>query len=128
MADGSAPAIRRTGVLWVPVVLFLFAGVLLLNPFPFNNPVSEATPVPSWATDVTPVRQPDLRPDYKVAAFNYRCSDCHKIIPSPKETNRTLTQHREIQLQHGLNTRCFNCQHRTNRDAFVDDFGKEIPK
>jgi DNA-directed RNA polymerase subunit RPC12/RpoP len=108
-------------------VLLVFAGVLALNPLPFVSPVSEATLVPASATDTTPVRQPHLRPEYKVAVFTYRCSDCHKIIPSPAETSRTLTQHREIQLNHGINTRCFNCHHRTNRDAFVDDYGNEIP-
>ena len=84
-------------------------------------------PVPAWATDTTPVRQPRLRPEYTAGVFQYRCSDCHRIIPSPAETDRTLTQHTEIQLEHGINTRCFNCHHRTNRDAFVDDYGREIP-
>jgi hypothetical protein len=53
--------------------------------------------------------------------------DCHRIIPSPAETLRRLTQHTEIQFNHGINTRCFNCHHPTNRNAFVDDFGHEIP-
>jgi hypothetical protein len=73
------------------------------------------------------VRQPNLRPWYELGVFTYRCSDCHRIIPSPAEPDRTLTQHREIRLRHGINTRCFNCHHRTNRDAFVDDYGNEIP-
>jgi hypothetical protein len=53
--------------------------------------------------------------------------DCHRIIPSPTETFRKLTQHPEIRLNHGINTRCFNCHHPTNRNVFVDDFGREIP-
>jgi hypothetical protein len=100
---------------------------MALQPFPFTSPVSAARDVPAWATDTTPVRQPSLRAEYQVAVFTYRCSDCHRIIPSPVETNRTLTQHREVKLEHGINTRCFNCHHRTNRDAFVDDYGAEIP-
>jgi hypothetical protein len=58
--------------------------------------------------------------------FTYRCSDCHRIIPATEDTRRTFAQHREIELQHGINTRCLNCHHPTNRDAFVDDFGHEI--
>lgn len=112
---------------WVPLVLFSFAVLLALNPLPFASPVSEATHVPSSATDTTPVRQPRLEPTYDVAVFTYRCSECHKIIPSPEKTYRTLTQHTEIKLQHGINTHCFNCHHRENRDAFVDDLGNEIP-
>jgi hypothetical protein len=117
----------RPAMLWTPAVLLVFAGVLVLGRWSFVAPFSDVSPVPAWVTDTTPVRQPRLRPMYKVGAFTYRCSECHKIILSPLETDRTLTQHVEIKLQHGLNTRCFNCHHRTNRDAFVDDYGKEIP-
>ncbi len=112
---------------WVPLALFAGAGVLALNPVPFQSPVPPRVPVPAWVTDPTPVRQPRLVPEYRVGVFTYQCSDCHRIIPSPQETLRTLTQHREIDLRHGLNTRCFNCHHRTQRDAFVDDFGAPIP-
>lgn len=112
---------------WVPLVLLCGALVLALNPAPFVSPVPPATPVPAWATNTLPVRQVTLAPRYVVAGFTYNCSDCHRIIPSPRETERRLTQHTEIQLEHGLNTRCFNCHHTGNRDALVDDFGQEIP-
>ena len=36
-------------------------------------------------------------------------------------------QHREIKLEHGINTSCFNCHHETNRDAFAGEEGEEIP-
>ena len=121
----NATASRR-GALWVPLALFTFAAVLASDPLPFENPVSPPSPVPDFATDATPVRRPKLRPEYVVGVYTYRCSDCHKIIPSPSETDRTLTQHAEIRLEHGINTRCFNCHHLTNRDAFVDDYGGEI--
>ncbi len=127
MSPNSPSNARSTRSLWVPVVLFAFAAVLLFDPFSFTPPDYASTDVPAWVTDTTPVRQPKENPEYKQAVFTYRCSDCHKIIPSPLETQRTLTQHSEIQLKHGMNTRCFNCHHRTNRDAFADDLGGEIP-
>lgn len=127
MADRDDAAVMGTPGLWVPATFFVFAGVLAISPLGFRSPVAPPTSVPAWATDTTPVRQPLLRPEYSAAVYKYRCSDCHKILPSPEETDRTLTQHREIRLLHGMNTRCFNCHHRTNRDAFVDDFGNEIP-
>lgn len=117
----------RTQSFWVPLILLAGAGVLALNPVPFEDPVTAAVPVPAWATDPTPIRRPEHVPEYRVGVFTYRCSDCHRIIPSPRETFRTLTQHTEIDLRHGLNTRCFNCHHRTQRDAFVDDLGDAIP-
>jgi hypothetical protein len=111
---------------WSPAVLLVFAGVLAFAPFSWEVPVSRATPVDPQHTDLTSVRQPQVEPSYALGAFTFRCSDCHKVIPSPAETERALTQHREVHLQHGLNTRCFNCHHRANRDAFVDDSGREI--
>jgi hypothetical protein len=73
------------------------------------------------------VRRPTLRPEIQLAGYTYRCSDCHDLFPSPAETARSLTQHTHIVLKHGINTRCFNCHHRINRDAYVDDWGREIP-
>ena len=118
------PAARQP--YWIPAVLAAGALTLWLNPIPFSSAVPAATPVAAWVTDPTPVRQPSLRPQYTTAGFTYRCSDCHDLLPSPAETNRTLTQHTEIVLKHGINTRCFNCHHRTNRDTFVDDLGQGI--
>jgi hypothetical protein len=112
---------------WVPLAFLVCAGVLVLDPVPFVSPVAARVATPAWATDPTPVRQPKLKPEYVAAGFTYQCMDCHRIIPSPAETFRRLTQHTEIQLNHGINTRCFNCHHPTNRNAFVDDFGDEIP-
>ena len=124
----SAPSrADRARALWVPAVLFACAAILALEPLPLGLPVPPATPVPDWAIDPTPVERPRLRPEYRMAGFDYRCSDCHRIIPSPPETDRVLTQHREIDLAHGINTRCFNCHHRANRDAFAGDGQAEIP-
>jgi hypothetical protein len=127
MENDLRPLIRGAVTLWIPAALLIFTGLLALGGWSFTLPFSGPTPVPTWATDTTPVRQPRLQPLYEVGVFTYCCSECHRIIPSPLETDRTLTQHREINLRHGINTRCFNCHHRTNRDAFVDDYGNEIP-
>ena len=127
MTSSNQVTTSRTGAIWAPAALLLFAAGLLTRPFPFTSPVSDATEVPKWATDATPERQPRFQPLYSVAGYTYRCNDCHKIIPQPAETPHPLTRHREIDLEHGINTRCFNCHHPTNRDAFVDDYGREIP-
>jgi DNA-directed RNA polymerase subunit RPC12/RpoP len=124
--DSSSP-IGNPATISVAVVFFIFAVAAVVIGLPFKPPLGEPVAVDAKATDPTPVRAPQLQPIYKTGAYTYRCSDCHKIIPSPGETDRPLTQHRDIRLQHGVNTRCFNCHHRTNRDAFVDDYGREIP-
>jgi len=111
----------------VPLVLFVVAGVLGSGLWQFESPLGPRRAAPPWASDPRTVYQPKLRPQITIAGYTYRCSDCHDLFPSPAETTRPLTQHREIVLRHGINTRCFNCHHRTNRDALVDDWGREIP-
>jgi hypothetical protein len=119
--------VRRRSGFWVAGIFLLAGVILLLNPVPYVDEIAEAGSIPDWATDPTPVRQPAGVPRYKVAGYTYRCSDCHRIIPSPAETVRKLVQHTEIELRHGINTRCFNCHHPIERDSFVDDRGGLIP-
>jgi len=111
----------------VPIAFLALAVVLLAFPREFASPVAEPVDVPGSATDPTPVRRPRLEPRIELVAYTYACSDCHRLFPSPRETYRTLTQHTHIDLNHGINTRCLNCHHRTDRDAFVDDHGNPIP-
>lgn len=113
--------------LLVPVVLFVLAGLLWTDLWPFVSPVGPPMSVPAWATDVATVRRPKLRAEITLAAYTYRCSECHDLFSSPPETTRSLTQHRDIVLKHGINNRCFNCHHREDRDAFADDKGGVIP-
>jgi hypothetical protein len=126
MADNSRARTEKTR-LWVSAALFVFAAGMFLAPSRVVLPLGSPAAIPASAVDPTPVRRPHSSPTYKIGEYTYRCSECHKSIPSPMETDRRLTQHQEIKLLHGINTRCFNCHHRTNRDAFVDDYGNEIP-
>ncbi len=112
---------------FVAIVLILVAGFLWTNPWPFESPVPAAAETPAWVTDNTPVRQPRFSPEIQQAGYTYRCGDCHDLFPSPPETTRTLTQHTHIVLKHGMNTRCLNCHHLTDRNTFVDDYGRSIP-
>ena len=111
----------------LPIAFLALAALFRLDPWPAEDPVEPRRPTPAWAVDPAPVRSPSLRPEIRVAAYTYECSDCHDLFPSPPETVRDLTQHREISREHGMNRRCFNCHHVTERDAFVDDRGAAIP-
>jgi len=110
----------------VSLVLFALAGMLWADLWRFTSPVEPRTRVPAWATDIATVRQPSLRPEIEIVGFTYRCSTCHRLFPPRPTTGRTLTQHRDIVLKHGINDRCLNCHHPENREAFVDDKGSEI--
>jgi hypothetical protein len=120
--DGS-----RARAVVVPLVFIFMAGLLAANPWPFVSPVPIPPATPAWATNPAPIRDPSSKPEIQLAGYTYRCTDCHKLFPSPAETTRTLTWHREVVLQHGINDRCFNCHNRQNRDTFDDDWGREIP-
>lgn len=124
--ESQANTNRRTG-LAVCVALFLFVLVFLFDPVPFRSPVAPPTVVPAWATDASPVRHPKLTPEYQAGVYSFRCSECHKLFPPrAHDTVRTVAQHQEILLKHGINTWCLSCHHPENRDAFVDDRGEEI--
>ncbi|MBP7934700.1 MAG: hypothetical protein KA354_08650 [Phycisphaerae bacterium] len=118
---------RRWQAWFVPLVLIALTGLLLADPWPYVSPAGPAAVVPASATDITPVRRPILKPETVVAGMTYRCSECHNLFPSPVETDRPLTQHRAIVLEHGINGRCFNCHNREDRNAFADDRGGPIP-
>ena len=87
--------------------------------------------------------------------WTYNCMECHKLIParwhyagsptsSPAATPVSsgsgtfrfagekvlgvLNEHKDIHLDHGNNRFCLNCHHPTNRNAFVDYDGSEIPQ
>ncbi len=111
---------------WVPAVLVVSAVLLGVAP-PYQSPVVAPTPVPASATDATPVRRPRLRARHTVGRFTYECSECHRTLPKPYTAGAIVTKHAELQLAHGINTRCLNCHHPVNLEAFVDDFGEEIP-
>ena len=111
---------------WVPTVLAVSAVLLGVAPR-YQSPVVAPTLLPASTTDATPVREPNLLAQHKVGRFTYECSECHRTEPEPHAAGGDFTKHEELQLVHGINTRCLNCHHPVNREAFVDDFGEEIP-
>lgn len=123
-SSSSLPRIREFH--WVPVVLAVCALSLAFAPR-YQSPAVAPAQIPATATDPTPVRHPSSSPRYTVGVFTYRCSECHRSHPKPHAAGSDFTKHSEIRLAHGINTRCLNCHHPTNREAFVDDYGEEIP-
>lgn len=59
-------------------------------------------------------------PTVAVGGFEHRCVECHRLFNSPPGGDgRTLTQHTDIQMRHGMNSRCFNCHDEKDREQFV---------
>ncbi len=126
MSGSISALLRNQEAYWVSVLLALLTLFLAFGPLRFHSPVEVAVLVPVSATDATAVRKPSKVPEYRVGSFTYQCSECHRN-PAAITAGRELTKHDDVKLSHGINTRCLNCHHPVNREAFVDDFGDEIP-
>jgi len=59
-------------------------------------------------------------PLVKIGAFEQRCSACHGVFDSAvQDPPIELIQHKHIQLQHGMNDRCYNCHGREDRNKLL---------
>ena len=58
--------------------------------------------------------------------FRLQCQECHKLFPSDRDVRVKLSQHENIQLNHGLNSWCFNCHSLEDRNKLVIQGDEEI--
>jgi len=121
------PVDGRLRAVLVPLVFFGVAAFLWAGEWTFQSPITAPPPTPAWATDIATVRHPNLHHEIKIGDYTFQCSTCHRVFPTRTTTGRTLTQHRDIKLEHGINDRCLNCHNRDDRNAFVTDDGGTIP-
>lgn len=126
MSSDQRPGRESGYFVLIPLVFLIVAALLILAPSDFKNPAPAAMTIPEWASDTAPVRDPSLRPEFTTQAATYTCDECHNLFDSPPETERELTQHADIHLNHGNNTRCFNCHHPQYRNSFIDAYGRTI--
>lgn len=121
----TSPTAERAWAILVPLCFAALAGVFLMDPWPFKSPLAPAVPMPSWAPSKQTVRTPKLAPYIELAGRRYACHTCHdKFIFSE---DPPLAMHGDIVLAHGINDRCLNCHHATNRDVFAGNREEEIP-
>lgn len=108
-------------VIWAMGPAFLAVGAWLF----FASPKAE---IPRGEVHLVPLDQVKPGPwrnpladagKATVGGTAHACSECHKLFtPSPVE-NRVLMQHKEIVMNHGMNTRCLNCHYGADRDKLV---------
>lgn len=65
-------------------------------------------------------------PKIKQAGFAFKCHECHQNITPSLEPKTLLAAHQNVILEHGINNNCYNCHHRTNREALLDINAREI--
>lgn len=109
----------------VPLCFLALVGVFAADPWPFRSPLTPVALVPRWAATTQPVRRPKLEPFIHLAGRRYDCQACHTKFVFPEDP--PLGIHNNIVLAHGINDRCLNCHHTTNRNAFAGNRDDQIP-
>lgn len=103
--------------------------------FPVELPVVEKPPAQQPPVGLPGDAHLDKTPpratrglDLVKLGWTYNCMECHKLLPARWHYDRPMVEHQDIRLEHGNNRFCLNCHHPTNRNAFVDYDGSEIPE
>lgn len=102
------------------IVFLGLAAWFITNPALPELPLAEGVEV-SKAQIAPGARRAALQdpPATVVGGYSHNCNDCHRLFDSPPTPGRALLQHVGIQLNHGLNNRCFNCHDERNRERLV---------
>ena len=110
-------------------VLLLTGLAIFFGPRQAPVPLPEATAVAASQIDPSPLRKTIHDPPrLPIAGYEKGCVDCHALFRSQSTTQFAMFQHEEIRrmLDHGLNTRCYNCHDLEARDRLVLHDGSTI--
>ncbi|MBL8747089.1 MAG: hypothetical protein JNK58_12135 [Phycisphaerae bacterium] len=113
--------LRTETVLWAIGPLFALVAVWLFFfspkaeiPLGVSRPVAHSDILRgAWRTPLMDARESI------VDGIKRPCSECHRLFAPSQAENRTLMQHKEIVLRHGINARCLNCHDGADRDKLV---------
>ena len=59
--------------------------------------------------------------------FEYTCNECHRVFDTVDDKKTRIAEHVDLKLNHGKDVGCLSCHHKTNRNAYVTNDGREIP-
>lgn len=66
-------------------------------------------------------------PTIFISATDKTCMTCHRVMFKPDEPKtKGFLQHTNIQLSHGINTSCYNCHDKEDRDYLVKRDGSRL--
>lgn len=66
-------------------------------------------------------------PSLHLNGFDRTCMDCHRAFDNPDPRIVHLAQHYQIELHHGINTHCYHCHDRQDRNSLTSRDGEKIP-
>ncbi len=111
----------------IGVLFLLLGGWFLWGPVLEAVPRAEPVMVAENLISTNPLRErPSLPPTIQSGSYDLRCMECHRLFDGGRTDQRPLTQHLDIQLDHGLNAWCFNCHDREQRDRLLLDNGETV--
>ena len=111
-------------MLWYIALFLLVAGGMFFNLWGRVPPIHE-NEIFDAVTET--VRDPMLKPRLEKIGFEYACNSCHEHMSLPDVARKSLmAEHTQIQLDHGLNSRCRNCHNIDNIETLKDYEGTEV--
>ncbi|MCF6313117.1 MAG: hypothetical protein L3J39_11755 [Verrucomicrobiales bacterium] len=115
----NTSSLDRPALWGLTLIFFALAAIFFFlptgNSIPIPDPASVSPKDIDPSPRFTPLSDP---PKAMVNGFERTCMDCHVSIDSqPHSTD--LHQHANIELQHGINTRCVTCHDSKNRNLLA---------
>lgn len=119
--SSPSPADRSAWTLWLVGPVFIAAAAWLALASPRAEiPRGEVHNVPREEIKPGAWRTPLKDATKAMVSGTVRpCSECHRLFAPSDDTPRTLVQHKDIAMHHGMNTRCLNCHDGADRDKLV---------
>lgn len=112
-----------------PVFLVL-AAWFVLGPELLNIPAIGDHSSMKWTVEEIrsgTLRKPPADPPFIVSGgYELSCMECHRLFTTPSPNKTPFGQHTDIVLNHGMNDRCLNCHHRSEREKLVLPGGEMI--
>jgi hypothetical protein len=112
---------------WVAGVFALLAFGFVFDLWGAVEPIAiDDSPRPSYSANET-VRDPILAARIMRVSFEYGCQECHSKFDADSDRRARVAEHTGIELEHGANSRCWNCHNADNLDTLIDYEGTLVP-
>ena len=112
----------------IPLIFFALSAWFLLGAGAASPPVPPAVEVDPADLSTEPRREIlSDPPEILIGGYEQRCEACHMLFESRPLAKDTLQQHTHIRLDHGLNSRCYNCHSIEDRNKLELHDGTLIP-
>lgn len=111
-------------ILWIALTIWFLTSP---NTSPVEGHVRERIKVSAEDISGAPVRASMTDPPLvRIGGVDQKCSDCHDLFKSLDVTPSHTLQHTGVEMQHGMNGRCFNCHLQEDRNRLALNDGSTV--